>query len=136
MGRAAVGPRPLFDDRGARGRVHKLSLPARDGKAVTDEGTVNMADQITVHFVHPTDSTQVLTATVGSTSTPNYLIDQLIRSGFMGKAQNNGTYKLVDPNTRRELPDHQTLAQAAIAPNTTLNVLSTVSGASDGAGAR
>jgi hypothetical protein len=92
-----------------------------------------MADQqITVHFVHPTDSTQVLTATVGTTSTPNYLIDQLIRSGFMAKAPNNGMYKLVDPNTRKELPDHQTLAQAQVAANSTLNVLSTVSGAHNG----
>jgi hypothetical protein len=92
-----------------------------------------MADQqITVHFVHPTDSTQVLTATVGTASTPNYLIDQLISSGFMGKAPNNGMYKLVDPNTRKELADHQTLAQAQVSPNSTLNVLSTVSGARDG----
>lgn len=92
-----------------------------------------MADQqITVHFVHPTDSTQVLTATVGTTSTPNYLIDQLIQSGFMSKAPNNGAYKLVDPSTRKELTDHQTLAQAGVVPNTTLNVLPTVSGASHG----
>ena len=95
-----------------------------------------MADQITVHFVHPTDSTQVLTATVGTTSTPNYLIDQLIHSGFMNSAPNNGRYKLVDPNTRRELADHQTLAQAQVAPNTTLNVMPTVSGASGRTDAR
>jgi hypothetical protein len=89
-----------------------------------------MADQqITVNFVHPTDSTQVLTATVGTTSTPNYLVDQLIRSGFMSKAPNNGTYKLLDPRTGRELQDHQTLAQAQVAPNTTLSVVPTLSGA-------
>jgi hypothetical protein len=45
-----------------------------------------MADQITVHFVHHTDSTQVLTATAGTASTPNYLIDQPIHSGFMSNA--------------------------------------------------
>ena len=92
--------------------------------------------QITVNFVHPTDSTHVLTATVGTTSTPNYLIQQLIGSGFMGKAPNGGTYKLVDPNTHRELADYQTLAQAAVAPNTTLNIMPSVSGARHWTGVR
>jgi hypothetical protein len=92
--------------------------------------------QITVNFVHPTDSTHVLTATVGTTSTPNYLIDQLILSGFMSKAPNGGTYKLVDPNNYKELADHQTLAHAGVAPNSTLNVMPSVSGARHGVRAR
>lgn len=90
-----------------------------------------MADQITVNFVHPTDSGQVLTATVGTASTPNYLIDQLIHSGFMSKPP-NGTYRLLDPNTGKELPDHQTLAQARVAPNATLPVVPSLSGACPG----
>jgi hypothetical protein len=96
-----------------------------------------MADQqITVNFVHPTDSTNLLTATVGTASTPNYLIDQLILSGFMGKAPNNGAYKLVDPNTHKELADHETLEHAGVAPNSTLNVVASVSGARGQTGAR
>ena len=45
-----------------------------------------MADQVTVHFVHPTDSAQALTATAGTASTPNYLIGQLIGSGSLSNA--------------------------------------------------
>lgn len=91
--------------------------------------------QIMVNFVHPTDSTQVLTATVGRGSTANYLLDQLVRSGFMPAAPHNSAYKLVDPNTHRELGDHQTLAQAGVAPNTTLGVMGAYVGASAVGGA-
>jgi hypothetical protein len=90
--------------------------------AVTDQ-------QVTIHFVHPTDSTQVLTATVGKTSTPNYLIEQLVRSNFLTKAGNGAAYKLVDTATGKELADHKTLATAGVAPNATLNVLHSVTGA-------
>lgn len=85
--------------------------------------------QIMVNFVHPTDSTQVLTATVGRTSTPHYLLDQLVRSGFMPQAPSNSSYKLVDPNTHRELGDYQTLAAAGVAPNATLSVMGAYVGA-------
>jgi len=85
--------------------------------------------QVTVHFVHPTDSTQVLTATVGKTSTPNYLIDQLVRSNFLTKAGTGAAYKLVDTTTGKELGDHMTLAAAGVAANATLNVLHSVTGA-------
>lgn len=86
-------------------------------------------DQITVNFVHPTDSTQVLTATVGRASTPHYLLDQLVRSGFMPDPPHSAAYKLVDPNTHRELGDHQTLVQAGVAPNATLSVMGAYVGA-------
>src|SRR6185437_194424 len=89
-------------------------------------------DQVTVHFVHPTDSTQVLTATVGAVSTPNYLINQLIRSNFLTKAGTGGAYKLVDTGTGKELGDNMTLAAAGVAPNSTLNILHSVTGARPG----
>ncbi len=85
--------------------------------------------QVTIHFVHPTDSTQVLIATVGKTSTPNYLIEQLVRSNFLTKAGTGAAYKLVDTTTGKELADHVTLAAAGVAPNATLNVLHSVTGA-------
>lgn len=88
--------------------------------------------QIMVNFVHPTDSTQVLTATVGWASTPHYLLEQLVRSGFMPPAPNNSSYKLVDPNTQRELGDHQTLQQAGVAHNTTLSIMGAYVGAETG----
>lgn len=86
-------------------------------------------DQIAVHFVHPTDSTQVLTAKVGSASTPEYLIKELVRSNFVTSPAAGASYKLVDTKTGKELADHVTLAAAGVAPDTTLNVLHSVTGA-------
>ncbi len=109
-------------------------LPVK-GELVTRKGSASMAlndQQVTVNFVHPTDSTQVLTATVGNTSTPNYLIDQLVRSNFLTKAGTGAAYKLVDTTTGRELADHLTLAAAGVAPNATLNILHSVTGAEPG----
>jgi hypothetical protein len=115
--------------------LDELSPPA----PVTQKGIAGMTadnQQITVHFVHPTDSTQVLTATVGEASTPNYLINQLVRSNFLTKAAAGADYKLVDTKTGKELPDHATLAAAGVAPNTTLNVLHSVTGAGPGSCSR
>jgi hypothetical protein len=113
------------------------SLPVPvTGELVTRKGSTGMAvdnQQITVHFVHPTDSTNVLTATVGSASTPNYLINQLVRNDFMAKAGPNAEYKLVDTSTMKELADHVTLAAAGVAPNATLSILHNVTGAEPGA---
>jgi hypothetical protein len=82
-----------------------------------------------LHFVHPTDSTQVLTATVGSTSTPEYLIKELVRSNFLTSPAAGASYKLVDTKTGKELADHVTLAAAGVASDTTVNVLHSVTGA-------
>jgi hypothetical protein len=85
--------------------------------------------QITVRFVHPTDSEQTLTATVGGTATPHYLLDQLIRNDFLAKPGTGAEYKLVDAKTGSELADHATLAGAGVATGTTLHVLHSVTGA-------
>ena len=55
---------------------------------VTRKGAADMTpdEQITINFVHPMDSTKVLKATVGKSSTPNYLITQLVRSDFLTKS--------------------------------------------------
>src|SRR5262245_17722918 len=95
------------------------NLPATVNQqlAVT-KGIIDMAannEQITVNFVHPTDSSQILTATVGPTSTPNYLINQLIHSNFLSKPSAGAEYKLVDTKTGRELLDNETLAAAGVA---------------------
>lgn len=86
-------------------------------------------NQVTLHFVHPTDSTQVLTATVGNTSTPDYLIKELVKSGFVQNPANGASYKLVDTANGKELADHTTLATVGIAQEATLNVLHSVTGA-------
>jgi hypothetical protein len=97
-----------------------------------------MADnqQVTLHFVHPTDSTQVLTATVGNTSTPDYLLKELVKNGFVTSPAAGASYKLVNTTTGKELADHTTLANSGVAGETTLNVLHSVTGAEHGSGVR
>jgi hypothetical protein len=85
--------------------------------------------QVTLRFIHPTDSTQVLTATVGTASTPDYLINKLIQSGFMANLGTGAVYKLVDTQTGKELADHVSLAAAGVSSDSTLNVLHSVTGA-------
>src|SRR5215472_15251963 len=84
--------------------------------------------QIMLHFVHPTESSKILTATVGTSATPHYLIDQMVKGAFLAKPGVGAEYKLVDTMTGKELADHVTLAAAAVAPNATLNVLHSVTG--------
>jgi hypothetical protein len=88
-------------------------IAIRKGNAMPDN------QQVTLHFVHPTDSTQVLTATVGSASTPDYLIKELVNT-----------------RTGKELADRMTLATAGVATDTTLNLLHSVTGAERGASTR
>jgi hypothetical protein len=105
-------------------------IAIRKGNAMPDN------QQVTLHFVHPTDSTQVLTATVGSASTPDYLIKELVNSGFVPSAAAGASYKLVDTRTGKELADRMTLATAGVATDTTLNLLHSVTGAERGASTR
>jgi hypothetical protein len=95
-----------------------------------------MANQIMLHFVHPTDSTQVLNATVGAEATPEYLIKELVRSGFITSPAAGASYKLVDTKKDKELADNVTLAAAGVAPDTTLHVLHSVTGAEPGSSRR
>lgn len=85
--------------------------------------------KITLNFVHPTESEKILQAAVGLTATPNYLIQQLIGSGFMEKPGPSTQYKLVHVETKSELPPNITLADAKVADNAHLNVIHSVSGA-------
>jgi hypothetical protein len=110
---------------------NNLPVPVTVG-LMTTKGTPGMAadtQQITVHFVHPTDSTQVLTATVGHASTPHYLIDQLVSNNFLAKPGTGIEYKLTDTKTGKELADHVSLAAASVAPDTTLAIGHSVTGA-------
>jgi hypothetical protein len=89
-----------------------------------------MADhQVTVHFVHPTDSSRILTATVGETATPHYLLAQLVNEQFLTAPGAGAQYKLIDSKTNNELPDHTTLVGAGLPAEVTLNVLHSVTGA-------
>jgi len=55
--------------------------------------------EVTVAFVHPTDPSLVLTAKVGRTSTPRYLIEKLVDSNFLAQPGEGAKYQLVDAST-------------------------------------
>src|SRR5215831_4486952 len=84
--------------------------------------------QMTLNFVHPTESSKILTATVGTSATPHYLVDQMVKGAFLAKPGTGAEYKLVDTVTGKELAEHVSIAAAGVAPDTTLNILHSVTG--------
>lgn len=60
---------------------------------------------IELTFVHPTNRSETLTASVGASGTPAYLIEQLIASEFMSPPDSVGQYKLRTENGVQLLDD-------------------------------
>jgi hypothetical protein len=75
-----------------------------------------------IHFVHPTEAGIILTASVASSSTPNYLIRQLIKANFMPPAS-DGSYHLADIITKRRLVDNASVVSADVRDGTSLAVV-------------
>ena len=100
---------------------HLLPIPARRALVANDK--------ITLNFIHPTDSEKTLTATATGASTSQYLIEQLVKAGFITAPEQAGQYKLRDAGTGKQLLDQSTLADAGIADGTNLQVDHTVTGA-------
>jgi hypothetical protein len=85
--------------------------------------------KITINVIHPTDSAEMLTAAVSVTATPKYLIDQMIKAGFLPPAQAATQYKLRVAQTGQQLLDHVSLADAGVQDGVTLQVDHATSGA-------
>jgi hypothetical protein len=97
--------------------------------ALRKAGEMATADEkITVHFIHPTDSTQVLTASVAAAATPVYLVEQMLQAGFIPVLAQSGRYKL-RTGDGVQLLDNVPLAQAGIADGATLEVNPSMTGA-------
>lgn len=77
--------------------------------------------QLDVHFIHPEEHGVVLTATVGSSSTPRYLIQQLIKAKFIGHPK-TGSYHLIDASTGRRLHDTISIESSGVTNNASLAV--------------
>jgi hypothetical protein len=88
--------------------------------------------RMSVHFVHPTDSAQVLTVAVSRNATPRFVISQLIQHKFIVDVGAGGGYKLVDTTTKTELRDDEPLEKAGVADGTTLQVTPRLTAASPG----
>lgn len=86
-------------------------------------------DKVTVSFVHPTNPSHTLTAAVSAAATPLYLIDQMVKAGFLTPAEQVGQYKLRNSQTGVQLLDNATLQVAGVVDGTQLAVDHTVTGA-------
>ena len=86
--------------------------------------------KVTISFVHPTDSEQVLTAEVSGTATPKFLVAQLVEAGWLSRAATAGQYKLRDARSGTQLLDETSLAQAGIVDGAVLTVDHATAGAS------
>lgn len=87
------------------------------------------ANKITLHFQHPTNSGEILTAAVSRSSTPAYLLGEMVSAGFLPQPERVGQYKLRDVATNVQLLDNATLNAAGIVDNATLLVDHTTTGA-------
>jgi hypothetical protein len=87
------------------------------------------SESIRINFLHPTAVEKELQATVSVTSTPRYLIEQLILSGFLARASAATQYRLVNSATGHQLFDHVTLVDAGIHGDSNLQVIHSATGA-------
>ena len=76
-------------------------------------------NQLNISFVHPTDG-RVVTATLDSSMTVAEIISELIANSFIKHSEHG--YNLAVKGGNR-LRNHQTLAEAGIADNTTLRII-------------
>ncbi len=86
-------------------------------------------DKLTLHFVHPTNPSEMLTAAVSPESTPQYLVRQMVSAGFLPEAGAVGQYKLRNAQSGVQLLDQVTLRAAGVPNNSNLLVDHTTTGA-------
>jgi hypothetical protein len=89
---------------------------------------MRMKDRLTLNFVHPTVSNNVLTVTIGSSATVEYLIQQLIKTGFVRAPAAGARYVLVDAGSGRALQSLVSIEDQDIRDNADLQVIYQASG--------
>jgi hypothetical protein len=88
-----------------------------------------MSQQVTVHFVHPTVSTKEITVIVRATSTPNFLIQELIKVDFLVQPTRRRGYKIFFRGGNVNLGNFETLAAAGVPDGATLEIMHETLGA-------
>lgn len=105
-------------------------LPVPTSPPAAIERSPAMPDNdIMVEFIDPSDSAHTLNVAVSPESTPHWLIDQLVKNGFIPPADKVGQYKLCNADTGVQLLDNVALGAAGVANGTTLNINDTMTGA-------
>jgi hypothetical protein len=106
-----------------------LPVPYRTSVPALRRKTMAATDPIDVQFKHPTDSTKTFDVTITPDATPAFLIDALIKEGFMPAAATGERYDLRRLDTGQTLLPDVTLAAANVGTGATINVHPTYTGA-------
>jgi hypothetical protein len=85
--------------------------------------------KISINLLHPTNPSEILTVSVPEEATASWLIQEMIKAGFISKANSVGQYKLQDTRTDIQLNDNQTLMSAHIQDGANIRVNHATSGA-------
>jgi len=86
-------------------------------------------NKVTLTFRHPTSSDEEMTASVSREATPKFLIDQLVRSGFIPPIGATGRYMLRNGATGVQLLENAPLTAAGLGEGGVVMVDATMSGA-------
>jgi hypothetical protein len=84
---------------------------------------MRMKNMLTVNFAHPTVPGQILTATIDSSVTVEYLIEQLIKNGFMRAPAAGARYALVNTSSGKMLQFLMSIEDQDIHENADLQVI-------------
>jgi hypothetical protein len=77
---------------------------------------------IQVSFVHQTDSSQVLVATVAMDMPVAIIIERLIEAGFLNSQAWRGSYLLIDTGSGKMLRENDTFRTAKVSQRATINI--------------
>lgn len=105
-------------------------VPTRHTLTITED-PMTQNHKVNVTIVHPTESGEELSVAVSAAATPKFLIDQLLKAGFMPPiAENEGRYDLTNLGTGAEIGPGSTLAAAGITDGARLKPFPVLNGAS------
>lgn len=104
-------------------------LPVPLPQALEGRTDMTNADNVKVTFINPTNSADTMDVTVSPQATPKWLIEQLVKNGFIPPADRAGQYKLCNAESGVQLLDNVGLAAAGVTSGTNLKIDDTVTGA-------
>jgi len=87
--------------------------------------------KIRINLLHPTNPSEILTVSVPEEATAGWLVQEMIKAGFISKASSVGQYTLQDTRTDLQLNDNQTLVSARVQDGANIRVNHATTGAGD-----
>lgn len=85
---------------------------------------------VNVTFIHPVDSTKTCSATLSTVSTPSFVLEKLVQSGFVPAPRPGAPYALITPDGRR-LDPNTPLEAAGVVSDIALTVVPEHQGAAN-----